>query len=315
MVQSTHSEASILPGDPDDFGAPEEAAAAPGCARPRFWLRYRMPDGRLVPVACGSPNLCDFCRFMGTLEYSVMVLQDAQGSRPPNFGVTTTTVRVDTTPEEFRRCSEAVVKLLRRELGSYEQLGHIEFFTGKSRRSGGFRRIHQHGLGKVPADVPVSQVLALEPAVSAITERMLGAPRVEVAELRTAAGAAHYLTHHHSKKAQLPPKGWTGTRFRPTRGYFDRPADERRRLAKAQLLDDRLRRSVTANLLAVDDQVGGLDGEEWNAALTSNLDHAREVAAQGVELVRVQQVPTEFGVDGLPSAWTVEVLGLEAEMR
>lgn len=315
MVQSTHSEAGILPCDPDDFGAHEHGPASPGCTRPRFWLRYRMPDGRLVPVSCGSPNLCDFCRFMGTLEYSVMVLQDAQGPRPPNFGLTLTTARPDTTDEEFGYAVKEVRALLRRELGSYDELGHIEFTTGKSRRSGGHRRIHQHGLGKLPADVPAAQVLALEPAISAVMERLLGAPRVEVAELRTAAGAAHYLTHHHSKSAQLPPKGWTGTRFRPTRGYFDRPADERRRLAKAQLLDDRLRRTATANLLAVDEQVGGLDGEEWNAALTSNLDHAREVAAQGVELVRVQQVPTEFGADGLPRAWTLEVLGTEAEMR
>lgn len=309
MVQSTRSEAKILPCDPDDFGEHEDAPAVVGCERARFWLRFLMADGRLLPVPCRSPNLCDFCRFMGTLEWSAMVLQDAQGPRPPNFGLTLTTARPDTTPEEFRYAVKEVRALLRRELGSYDELGHIEFTTGKSQRSGGHRRIHQHGLGKLPADVPAAQVLALEPAISAVMERLLGAPRVEVAELRTPAGAAHYLTHHHSKSAQLPPKGWTGRRFRPTRGYFDRPAAERHELARAQLLDQRLLRSVTANLRVVDEDVGGLDDEQWNATLAANLEHARAVAAQGVQIVRVQRVPTNFGTDGLPSTWETEVIG------
>ncbi len=292
---------------------PDHDHACPACSRPRKWLRHRLADGRLLPVACGSPNLCDFCRFKETCLWSCMVFQDARGPRPPNFGVALTTAKPDTAPAQIRRTVERVGAFMRSELGTFEYCGHVEFTTGLAARSGGHRRWHEHLLCKLPADVPAAQAVALQAGISRITERLIGAPRVEVAELRTPAGAAGYLTHHHGKTAQLPPPGWTGRRFRPSRRYFDRPAAERRALAQAHVLDEQVVRMVRANM-RLDESLDAAGEEEWSDRLTAELDRARAEAAQGVELVRVQQVPAEFGPDGLPSAWELQVLGPEAEM-
>jgi hypothetical protein len=243
-----------------------------------------------------------------------MVLQDARGPRPPALGVALTTAKPDTTPALIRYTVKEVVAFIRAELGGLEYLAFVEFTTGRAARSGGYRRWHQHMLCKIPTDVPAHQAVALESGISSITRRLLGAPRVEVAELRTPAGAAGYLTHHHSKEAQLPPADWKGRRFRPSQRYFDRPAAERRALAHAHVLDEQVVRMVRDNMRA-DESLDQAGEEEWSDRLTGELDRARAEAAQGVELVRVQPVPTEFGADGLPSAWELEVLGLEAEMR
>jgi len=142
--------------------------------------------------------------------------------------------------------------------------------------------------------------LALEHGVRRIWQARTGAHRVELAELRSSAGAAHYLTNHHSKRSQLPPAGWTGRRYRPTRGYFALPAPERRLRAKEALLHKNLARRVRQTLLA-DPELVDVDGEQWNELLAADLAQARSIAAQGVTLVRVQEVPVEFGPDGLPT--------------
>ena len=252
---------------------------------------------------------------MATVEWATMVLQDAIAGSPPRLGLTLTTAKPTTDPAEFRYAVKEVRALLRRELGRVEDCGHIEFTTGKGKRSGGHRRIHQHSLVKLPDDVPVEQAQGLEPAIRSTWERLTGAHRVELAELRTPAGAAHYLTHHHAKQVQCPPKGWTGRAYRPTQGYFAAPRAERLAAARAQLLDERLRRRVVANVRAeLDAQEVDVDDDQWNALVSSDLQRAQAAAGDGVELVRVQRVPSDFGDDGLPAAWRTEVLGPAMEL-
>lgn len=241
---------------------------------------------------------------MATLLWATMVLQDARDERPPSFGLTLTTAKVHTPPEELRRAVEMVRRFMRSQLGGFEDLGHIEFTTGEGPRSGGVRRIHVHSLVKVPHDV---EAVALTRGIRRVWERHTGAHRVQLEQLRTAAGAAHYLTHHHAKRAQLPPAGWSGRRYRATRGYFADPAPVRRAQAQAQLLDERLKRRVRATLMA--DGLDQVDDETWNELLGADLDRARALASEGSQLVRVQEIPTEFNDDDEPTGWQLQVLG------
>ncbi len=274
----------------------------------------QLADGTLLPVRCKCPNKCEFCGFMGTLEYAQMVLDDATDFQPPRLGLALTTQREHTSPETFQRDVEQVRKYLRRELRGYEGLAHIEYTTGNGRRSGGVRRIHAHELTKTTDEsLTDGDRLALEHGVRRIWQKRTGAHRVELAELRSPAGAAHYLTNHHSKRTQLPPAGWTGRRYRPTRGYFSLPAPERRQRAKESLLDKNLARRVRQTLNADPDLVD-VDGEQWNEFLAADLQAARAIAAQGVTLVRVQTVPIEFGPDWTPTRWETQVLGPATEI-
>jgi hypothetical protein len=246
---------------------------------------------------------------MGTLEYAQMVLEDATDWQPPSLGLTLTTARATTSAETFRRDHEQVRRFLKREVAGYQGLAHIEFTTGQGKRSGGHRRIHAHELVKTSERLTEGDVASIQQGAAALWERRTGAHRVELAELRTAAGAAHYLTHHHGKRAQLPPAGWKGRRYRPTRGYFALPAPERRLRAREALLDKNLQRRVKATLLADEALVEVLDGDEWNELLVGDLEQARATAAEGVQLVRVMEVPTAFDDNDLPCAWEVQVLG------
>jgi hypothetical protein len=236
-----------------------------------------------------------------------MVLDDAENGQPPRLGMALTTVAAHTEPAKFVRDVEQVRRFLKRELAGYQGLSHIEFTTGKGQRSGGHRRIHSHELVKSDDRLTAGDLVAVEEGVRRIWEARTGAHRVEVAELRTAAGAAHYLTHHHSKRAQLPPAGWKGRRYRPTRGYFALAAEGRRARARDALLDKNLRRRVKNTLVA--DGLSDVDHEVWDELLRADLQKARELTGKGVELVRVMEVPTEFGADDLPIKWELVVAG------
>ncbi len=234
----------------------------------------------------------------------MMVLQDALDGLAPTVAMTLTTARATTPPEVFRRDVEQVFRAIRRRCPDAEYLGRIEFTTGKGARSGGHRRIHQHMLLK---GVTVNEASGIEADVIDVWKQRTGAHRVELARLRSAAGAAHYLTHHHSKADQAPSKGWQGRRLRASRGYFGRPADVRRAQAKEVLRD----RSVVKDLIRLlDDQ--GLDpaflGPDWDELLADSLERAAERAMK-TELVLVADLPTAYGEDGLPSEWSREVVG------
>jgi len=97
--------------------------------------------------------------------------------------------------------------------------------------------MHEHSAVKLdgsgaPADVREVEGLIRETWQAS----MPGHPwRVELKELRTFAGLVHYLSMHHGKVPQRPPKEWRGMHHRPSRGYFHRPVPELRSEAKAQL--------------------------------------------------------------------------------
>src|SRR4051795_2684061 len=119
-----------------------------GCERPRQGMAFQTPDGRLVPLRCGSPNLCSYCAFMSAALDGMMGLLDALENSAPTIPLTVTTQKAHTEPQDFRRDVEQLFKAIRRRAPEVEYLGRIEFTTGKGRRSGGHRRIHQHTLVK-----------------------------------------------------------------------------------------------------------------------------------------------------------------------
>jgi hypothetical protein len=97
-------------------------------------------------------------------------------------------------------------------------------------------------------------------------------------------GAIAYLALHHHKLEQRPPKGWTGKRFRPSRGYFNRPLPELRAEARELLNDRRIERA----LVAAWDVPDGFDGFLLDELLEEALPSARERArANAPKLHRV----------------------------
>jgi hypothetical protein len=282
------------------------AAESPrgGCERPRRGMAFLTPSGELLPVRCKSPNKCSYCAFLSAAEDGMMVLQDALRGPAPNVSLTVTTVNAHTEPAHFRRDVEQLFRGLRRRCPDAEYLGRIEFTTGKGRNSGGHRRIHQHTLVK---GVSVDQVAELEDDLRSIWRSRTGAHRIELAELRSAAGAAHYLTTHHSKASQAPAKGWVGRRLRASRGYFDLPAPQRREEARTALRDRRAERRFFELLDEQDLSPYDL-GPDWDEVLADELERVR-LEAECTRLVYVQRVPTDFGPDGLPITWIDEVAG------
>lgn len=274
-------------------------------------MAFQHDDGRLTPVACGCPNLCRWCSWLVALENAVVVKTDAELCLP-EIGFTLTTKAATTPPATFRRDVSETLRVLRREPWAKDMryLAQIEFTTGKGTRSGGARRIHLHGLGK---DVARERA----PDVGEVLKRAwfprTGADRVEAHELHRPAGAIAYLVNHHAKSAQTPPRGWSGKRLRPSKGYYERPIVEMREEARAYLSDKRARAAVSRALCEANswDELPDLD--EVDEAIERSVEVAREHGAP--VLVRTQRVPVEFGADGLPTEWTTEVVGLVEDER
>jgi hypothetical protein len=280
------------------------------CQRSPDGIRLQLPDGRLVPVRCGSPNKCDFCAYMAAVECGALILLDGLEDGPPEVAVTLTTRNPDTPMERFRRDVEKAVKAIRRRHPEASYFARIEYTTGKAQHSGGRRRIHAHMLFKA---IPADECAALELVVRRVWKERTGAHRIEVAQMRSAAGAMHYVTEHFAKAIQRPPRGWTGRTTRYSiprgerRGYFVRPLDERREQARELLRDRRVERRLKDVLAQVDVEPGEL-GEGWDAMLSDAIERASERGMK-TQLVRVAELPQEFGSDGLPTSWSVEVLG------
>lgn len=288
--------------DPEGAEALSPSGIA-GCENVRLGLRFLAPDGTLHFVRCGSPNKCGFCAYMAAAEDGMVILQDALEFEPPRVALTLTTRAAHTPPATFRRDVEQLLKWLRKQV-DVEYFQRVEFTTGKGTRSGGHRRIHAHNLVKRLTPEDAAQ---LAPQVSEFWRSRTGAHRVELAELRSAAGAMHYITEHFSKASQRPPRGWSGRRTRYSRGYFSKPNVDRREQAREVLRDRRTERLVGAQL----DEHGLIPqdlGYEYDEFWDGHLDAARERAMR-MRLVRVANLPTEFDADGLPSAWELTVLG------
>jgi hypothetical protein len=113
------------------------------------------------------------------LEAALVLKLDAEAEQP-TVGLTTTTLRPDTSPAELREAEALLWRALRtgREIGrrgprrkgerrfpAFKQLqyvGFLEWTTGEGTRSGGERRPHIHHLTKgIPADDPLLEPLPL----------------------------------------------------------------------------------------------------------------------------------------------------------
>jgi hypothetical protein len=294
---------------PDPLGAGQEQGRK-WCRRSPDGLRLQLADGTLVRVRCGCPNKCDFCAYMAAVECGATILLDGLEDGPPRVAITLTTRDPDTSMEKFRRDIEKAVRAIRRRHREASYFARIEFTTGKATRSGGRRRVHAHMLFK---GIDPAECAALELVVRRVWKERTGAHRVEVAEIRSAAGAMHYVTEHFAKAIQRPPRGWTGrtTRYsiprRERRGYFVRPLADRREQARELLRDRRVERRLKEVLRQADVEPGEL-GEGWDAMLADAIEQATE-CGMTAQLVRVAELPQEFGPDGLPTHWALEVLG------
>jgi hypothetical protein len=214
-------------------------------------------------------------------ENAVVVARDALEQGPPRLGMTLTTVDPQYRADEFRRSVEQVMRAVRRVGGpDVGYLGQMEWTTGQGRRSGGARRAHVHVLlRRLAAEVAPD----LEERVRRVWLGRTGADRVELRELRTAAGATAYLVLHHRKREQAPPEGLRVTRFRPSANYFDRPVSELRVEARAVLRDRRVRRAAHR---ALDwDELSGYSESDVDDELRLAIAAAR-VEASGVRFVR-----------------------------
>jgi hypothetical protein len=97
-------------------------------------------------------------------------------------------------------------------------------------------------------------------------------------------GAIAYLALHHNKMEQRPPRGWSGKRFRPSRGYFNRPVAELRAEAGVLMRDRRIERQLIEAWNVLD----GFDGALLDELIAENIEAARaEVAANRPSLHRV----------------------------
>jgi hypothetical protein len=270
-------------------------------------MAYQHEDGRLTAVSCGCPNLCRYCSWRVALENAVVVKMDAE-IRLPEIGFTLTTKATHTAPATFRNDVRLAFRALRRRFPGAQYLGQIEFTTGEGTHSGGARRIHQHGLLK---GVPRERAEEVGAILREVWHQRTGAHRVEAHELHRPAGAIAYLVNHHQKSAQTPPKGWSGKRLRPSKGYYEHPIAAMRERAKA-ILSAKVAEAEVDRWLDEANAWEALDPCEYDSLRDELLERASTAAPV---LVRTMRVPSAFGEDGLPSEWTVEVVGLVEDER
>ncbi len=206
----------------------------------------------LLPVRCGASNRCDYCAKMTALENALVVELDAKVEQP-TVGLTTTTRNLvfdqETLTKDMRklmRAERSLWRALRRELGvesllpDLRYLGFLEWTTGKHTAG---RRPHIHHLVKGLA-LGADEAAEFEARVSELWRRYTrDSWVVECRPLRTPVGAIAYLTLHHHKMEQAPPKGVKHTkRLRPSikPPYFHRPIAGLRDEARELLADRRL---------------------------------------------------------------------------
>jgi hypothetical protein len=181
-----------------------------------------------------------------------MIGIDAQISQPTVCSTFTTRDRVS--QAELRDASAYLFKLVRSELGQVRYCSFLEFTTGRAATSGGSRRPHLHTLWK---DIDAAAAPVIAGIAGHVMERAAGAWRHQVDEISTPAGATMYVARHHQKESQAPPKSWGSTRrVRPSRGYYELPAEQLRKMAGAQLKEARLYRMLEEQTRRLnDDQV------------------------------------------------------------
>jgi hypothetical protein len=191
----------------------------------------------------------------------VLALDAREDDHRVPVAVLTLTTRDQLSAGQYRVAVASFWRAFRKQWGRVEYCGFVEWTTGRGPRSGGVRRQHEHfllkdlalrdgcyftaapggwtpgaGRARCSCDQP-------RRCVECWTRRewreLAGAWVVNVTPLRSVHGATAYLAFHHDKLAQRPPAGWRGKRFRPSKGYFNRPVGELRdevRLQRAERL-------------------------------------------------------------------------------
>lgn len=206
-------------------------------------MRFRLADGRLLRVPCNR-STCAWCSRRTAMVTAMMVGLDAEAEQPRI--VSTFTTRDPVGPEELRRATAYILKLVRSEIGPARYCGFLEFTTGEAARSGGVRRPHVHTLWK---DVGPEAAPVIAGCAGHVLERAAGAWRHDVEEVRSPAGATMYVARHHLKESQAPPVSWGPTRrVRPSRGYWSRPAGDLRRQGAALVRERRIERRLWREL-------------------------------------------------------------------
>ena len=244
-----------------------------------------------MPGRCKATNLCAYCARIAAVENAEVLALDAMtNSAPAVWSVLTTrTATIDT--GAFRRAREGVRREVRRKWPEAESACLIEFQTGRGTRSGGERRPHWNDTWK---GVDQADVENLHDVLSwAWCKRVDAEPPAQfVGKVAETGGLMRYLALHFQKESQQPPEGWRGHRFRTTRGYLAVPLEHARDQARQAL---RLRRELWKA------HREGYEGDDALAVAQAAFDAA---ACLDWSLVRMQQLPTAFGPDGLPTDWT-----------
>lgn len=274
------------------------------CANPPKGLRWLMYDGSLEPLRCGRSNRCDYCAMLAAIEAALVLSIDAK-LNCPTVGLTTTTRDPDFALDALRKAEQALWRQLRREAEKekrprLEYCAFLEWTTGKGTRSGGHRRPHLHHLVKgMPVDHPLMEIVEivddygrvhpkprLELHVSEMWKRYTkgDAWQVEARPLRTPAGAITYLALHHNKRTQAPPlEVGRVRRLRPSKGYYEEPIADLRKLARDLGEDQRVK--IAAKRIVARDLYHEEDEREVDSTLTDALVAAlRDMAEHPLEL-------------------------------
>ena len=138
-----------------------------------------------------------------------------------------------------------MARALRLRWPGYQYCAFVEFTSGCSATSRGWRRMHAHVLIK---GIPVEDLGEAQEVAGRVWRGRTGAGQVTCEPIRTHAGLANYLARHDLKPDQAPPPWWHGKRVRPSQGYFHRPVTEIRAMAKAALAADRRRYAAERRL-------------------------------------------------------------------
>lgn len=266
-----------------------------GCPRWPKGFALQSTLGDLVPGRCKATNLCDYCARLAAVENAEVLALDAlHNSAPALWSVSTTrTATIDT--GAFKDARHRVREAVKSRWPAAECATLIEFTTGLGTRSGGDRRPHWNDTWK---GIPAEDADELHAVLAAAwCKRVDAEPRAQyVGPIAETGGLMRYLALHFQKESQQPPAGWRGHRFRTTRGYLAQPMAQAREQARAAL---RYRRELWRARAA------GFEGEAAEQVAQRALYEAGELAW---ELVRLQELPNDFGPDGLPTTWATAVM-------
>lgn len=209
----------------------------PTCERwpARLRLKGQGPDGvRFVKGRCRATNLCGYCARLAAVETTEMLWLDAMAcGSPPLWSVLTTRGPL-WDGERWMRAWRQVVKAVRLRWPGAEYAALVEFTTGYGPKSGGKRRPHMNVFWR---GVPVEDADVLRELIARVwCGQMPALPQFQTVDrVHDMRGLTRYVALHFQKESQAPPKGWSGHRFRSSRGYFVGGAAAARQAARESL--------------------------------------------------------------------------------